>query len=267
MCEVFRLATCLALRKHGIDVSKWIARGGAHECEFAGNLINFRCAKWGIMFPNGNRLAKQQRLDDVSWLRDVAASVCASCSQFERSAVFVGHASLSPGVKHPEAYAHHVPKYQQALHDLGAAVVSDFSGALSSDGIHWAPAAYNAVAFVVDQMVQRAVSVARSSSAASTWWLYERTELGWYQAKCIACEKFVTAAHLDSKDHKMRVGSIFTGKEMFYLPGCESSTLLPCEIDERGTSVTLKPHTCNPVDNVPADVELPAETSLAPTHI
>ena len=255
----FRLACYLALRQRGIDLISWNAQGGAHELEVAQGLSNFRSAEWGFVFPNGNRLAKQERQDPVSWLCELTSTVHASCSQFQRSAVFVGDACLSPGVKHPEVYQHQIPKYQQALRDLGLTVISDFTGALAGDGVHWAPAAHAEVQLLLDQMVQAAVCAKisdASSVAAPAWWFYEQIDAGWYQAKCRVCDKFVTPAHLDSKDHKMHVTTAFTGAHCcFFLPGCTSATLLPSEVEVHGAIVSLKPQKIKAVNNPINDLD------------
>ena len=232
--EDFQFSAYLALREHKIDLTGWYAQGGAGESEVAHNMTNHCSAKWGFCFPNCNRLLRQTCPAEVAWLPELCDTIARSCSQFERSVVFIGDARLSPGARSGDVFNDHVTRYQDEVRKRGVAVVSDFSGALRGDGIHWAASEHAAVAQLLREMVKVAVSVKVTPSAAASqpsWWYYAQTEPGWYQAKCRPCGKFITDEHLASFGHRSRAQAPFTGQSSVFLCGCTANALEPHEVE------------------------------------
>jgi hypothetical protein len=115
------------------------SKSGASEEQMAVDIPTTPHTILCIAAPNGNRLARQEEEWKPRWLKRTAfyiADFLAKTSQ--RACVFVGDASLCPGVSNPVAYTKLVVMFQEALRALGVALVSTCPGViLQDDGIHW----------------------------------------------------------------------------------------------------------------------------------
>ena len=94
------------------------------------------------------------------WLRPCCEQICSALKARSRWAVvFVGDASLSPGVQHVDAYATLAPQFQAMFSELGVPLVNEAPGVdLEADGLHWRVTSRPAVERIIDTLVQRAAS-------------------------------------------------------------------------------------------------------------
>ena len=89
----------------GYDTKMWQCHGGAHETQFAVDIIFSPHVDLSIIFPNGNRLARQQQCREPHWVKGCAAEIATALHTTSVNAVaFVGEAVLSPGLQNAEVY-------------------------------------------------------------------------------------------------------------------------------------------------------------------
>ena len=101
----FRVACILKLRSLGYDTRPWQCQGGKQETQFAVDITLSPSVELCIIFPNGNRLARQKQSREPRWVRQCADEIATARHTTARKAVaFVGHAVLSPGLQNAEVY-------------------------------------------------------------------------------------------------------------------------------------------------------------------
>jgi len=101
----FRVACILKLRSLGYDTRLWQCQGGKQETQFAVDITLSPSVELCIIFPNGNRLARQKQSREPRWLRECADEIATALHTTASNAVaFVGDAVLSPGLQNAEVY-------------------------------------------------------------------------------------------------------------------------------------------------------------------
>ena len=200
----FRADVNAALRRKGIDLVDWREQSGGWEADVAAQLSHCRVADYALIFPNGNRTAKQERVDEVAWMPATARGIARSLARFSKGAAFIGKPEMSPGIKHPVAFAALTPTLQKQVKEAGVPLVEEASVGLSDDGIHWNVMAGREVQRLVEEMVTNARKV---EADALSWWHYVRNDAnGIHYATCRACNKALCAAHVESSKHKTLCG-------------------------------------------------------------
>ena len=118
----FRNDICQHLRSaHEYDMRHWLSQGGAWETDLAEDLAIAPKTDNTVMSPNGNRLMRQDRMVEPTWLQPNAEHICGGLRETSTlGVVFVGDADLSPGVDYGQVYA----RISQRLSEL------------QDDGIH-----------------------------------------------------------------------------------------------------------------------------------
>ena len=201
----FRAECCNKLRMLGYDVKVWRCKGGASEHEVAVSVATTGSSHLCIAVPNGNRLERQRDPKRPRWIPEVCEHLCAALSATaERAAVFVGDASLSPGVAHASSYAALVPMLQKGLKEFGLGVTGHVGGlALAADGKHWSISSRASVEALMDSLCSSAVPTSNLKPARPPplWhWRYNATHACYYPC-CVACDTMASDAHLASKPH------------------------------------------------------------------
>jgi hypothetical protein len=194
----------------GFDVRRWCARGGAWEEDVAVQVATSPVVDLNIVCPNGNRLSFMEEGYHAGWLdracEKLASSMRATSS---RGVVFLGDASLSPGVRNVVTYAELVPKMQLKFRQHGVALVSEAPGiTLAADGVHWRIGSQVAVAALVDALIAAAKSTTsiKRGLLPNLWhWKYNSTSMAHYPT-CKLCDKRASDPHLVSGDHRANAG-------------------------------------------------------------
>ena len=135
----FRAGCILKLRKLGYDTKMWRCKSGAQEASFAASVIMTPSVDLAIVFPNGNRLSRQEDPHERGWVQPAAQELSTALNLTAKEAVvFVGDGIYSPGVLHIDAYRQLVGHFQRRLGECGVPVVASADGVrLEADGIHW----------------------------------------------------------------------------------------------------------------------------------
>ena len=101
----FRVACIVKLRSLGYDMRLWHCQVGKQETDFAVDITLSTSVDLCIIFPNGNRLARQQHYRQQSWVGRCADEMATALHATSRVAVaFVGEAALSPGVRYAAVF-------------------------------------------------------------------------------------------------------------------------------------------------------------------
>ena len=247
----FRLDACVALRAEGLDLIDWRATGGAAEQEAAEALASCRRSEYALLAGNGNRTEKQERPSEPAWMKPVALSCARHLARFDFASAFLGDAGMSPGVRHPEAYAALVPLLQQHMKDAGVPLVTTTPMSLAADGVHWSVDAGRQVQKLIQTMVAAAKKV---EAAPLPWFHYVRNPSNdIHYATCRACCRTVCQEHVASRKHVALNGStgLPTGPlELFFgdsqLPRClepEEANVLATETKAAAQHKTDKTET------------------------
>ena len=103
----FRNDICQHVRSaHQYDMHHWLSQGGAWETDLAEDLAIAPKTDNTVMSPNGNRLMRQDRMVEPTWLQPNAEHICGGLRENSTFGIgFVGDADLSPGVDHGQVYA------------------------------------------------------------------------------------------------------------------------------------------------------------------
>ena len=203
---VFRRPVCLKLRQLGYDVCRFQSRSAAWENQIAVDITISPKVDLCLALPNGNRLAGEAQSKEPHWLRSCCENIGGALQCVaKRATVFVGHASLSPGVPHAEAYKVLVPIFHNLLKVMGVSLVSEATGViLEPDGIHWNLRSQSAVANLIERMVTAATnpSAFPRLKPPNLWhWRFNSTCQKHYPC-CTPCNKDATDWHLNHKIHQ-----------------------------------------------------------------
>jgi hypothetical protein len=252
----FRIPVCRQLRFHGYDVKCWQAKRGASEEQIAIDILTTPHTTLCIAAPNGNRLARQEEEWQPRWLKRTAGHIADALTKTsKRACVFVGEASLCPGVSNLVTYTTLVGNFREELRKLGVALVSTCPEViLQDDRIHWDIRSQYAVKSLFDRLVDRALDTSffvRSPSVPLWHWKYDVT-LEKYYPCCRTCNKWATDAHLTGKDHLLHGGG---SQETFNFPN-------RLELNASGVKFTKRddPSTLETSQFLPADYPLPTQT-------
>jgi hypothetical protein len=254
--DEFRTLACRTLRAHGFDVKYWQAKRGASEEQIAVKIVTTPQTNLCIAAPNGNRLARQEEERKPYWMKKTAGYIGhALATTSERACVFLGDASLCPGLSNAVAYTKLVPMFQSERRGLGISLVSACPGVvLHDDGIHWAVRSDGAVKSLFDSLVTKALdtsSIPPCSSVPLWHWRLDITLRKYYPC-CHLCGKMATDAHLDGKTHLSLAGG---SKASFDFPRRLDFCATGVAFTKRGDSSTFET-----TPYLPADHPLPAET-------
>ena len=81
----------------GFDCKMWQCRANAQETQFAVSILLAPYVDMSIVFPNGNRLAKQQESSEPKWLKKCCEEVATALAMTSvHTVAFVGEASMVP---------------------------------------------------------------------------------------------------------------------------------------------------------------------------
>ena len=202
----FRRVACMTLAHLGYDVSLFQSRGNASESQVAVDIAASPQVDLCLALPNGNRLARQTQKTEPKWVLTCCGQIgCALQSVAKEATVFVGDASLSPGVPHAEVYTWLVPLYQAKFFQAGIPLVSQAEGVqLEEDGIHWKQSSHSAVENLIGNMVRAAVNTDafKYTTPPPLWhWRFNRHYQKHYPT-CVICDKECTDQHLNGNVHK-----------------------------------------------------------------
>jgi hypothetical protein len=134
-----------------------------------------------------------------------ANDICGGLRENSTSAVvFVGDASLSPGLKHGKVYERLSELYVHNLEQLGVPVVTRAPGVeLQDDGIHWKLTSSTAVLELMSTLIAASALTAnfKACPPAALWhWKYLPNPEKHYLF-CKRCDKLASDAHLASFSH------------------------------------------------------------------
>jgi hypothetical protein len=177
----------------GYDVRKWCAKAGAWEEDVAVQVATSPSVDLNIVTPNGNRLSRQRDGHQPAWLDRTCEKVAESMRQTASQAVvFVGDASLSPGLQNASTYAMLIPKMHLKFRQLNVALVTEAPGiVLAEDGVHWRISSHVAVASLVDALVVNAGDTAliRRGALPNLWrWSFNEKRQTHFPC-CMVCDK------------------------------------------------------------------------------
>ena len=211
----FRSEIFFQLRELGYDLRRWCSKGGAWEEEVAVRVATSRFVDLNIVAPNGNRLSCQKEAHFPVWLNKTCGKVAAAMKATSKFAVvFVGDASLSPGVEFHEAYESLIPMMHQKFERLNVAVVKDAPGiVLAPDGIHWRFVSAQGVCELVVTMVTTATNTAsiKETEPPNLWhWRFNEQNQR-HQPCCMLCDRIASALHLGSQQHLKKAGGTQLG--------------------------------------------------------
>ena len=199
MC--FRAEVHAAMRAEGIALVDWRELSGGWEERVAPALAHCHQADVALVFPNGNRCARQEQEGPVRWMSAAARTIAQSLAPFDKAAAFVGDAELAPGVARPNVYGPLIADLQAQLKGQGVPVVQQCAADLAADGVHWnAWSSGGAVQTLVHRMLEAARKVAGEELQ---WWHYVRNESNAiHYATCRRCQKGLTLKHVGSDRHR-----------------------------------------------------------------
>ena len=205
----------MALRELRYDVCMYRSSNGAWENQVAVDIAISPHVDLCLGFPNGNRLANQEQLSVPHWLHPCCGHIASALqSVATKACVFVGDASLSPGVKYEEAFKYLVPIYHQRLFYHGIPVVSNAQGIkVGDDGVHWDLNSLPAVLELINRMVQAAAdtnSFTHSMNLPLWHWRFNSGFQRHYPC-CSICDRDASDQHLDSKTHKHKANGTLLG--------------------------------------------------------
>ena len=205
-----RLAVFFSLRDEGYDLVCWNHVGGIWETEVPKLCQSATPCDLLLCFPNGNRLALQERPQTPVWMAPLVTNLLEAAGSVGKAvAFFIGDATLSPGLPHIDIYRELVVQYQQMVENAGGAVTRNFPGkapSLLKDGIHWKSTCTRSVQDLIKAMVSHAAPV-KLAKENSRDWSWRRMADGRHYPFCLRCEKFLDETHLTSTRHKQLCGA------------------------------------------------------------
>ena len=220
----YRRPICQHLRKAFLfDVRWWVCRSGAWETSLAEDLAISPKTDTTVMCPNGNRMSLHRGpYDEPAWLKPNAANICGGLRETStHAAVFVGHASLSPGLENKEVYARVTELYVNLFGGLGVPVVTHAPGVeLQADDLHWTASSEKAVLEVISTLMENMTPTKEFAVCppAPLWhWKFDHKK---HYPWCKKCDQVASNSHLGGKKHIDRCGSRrspyeFEGREHF----------------------------------------------------
>ena len=191
------------------------SHGGATESQVAMDIAVSPHVDLCLAVPNGNRLAIQDKSSVPHWLHACCGHIaCALQSVASKASVFVGDATLSPGVKHVHVYKYLVGIYQESLLYQNIPLVTSAQGIdLAEDGVHWTINSVPAVSELINRMVRAATdtNTFRNTMHLPLWfWRFNDNFMCHYPC-CSLCNKDASDEHLASKLHRDRANGILLG--------------------------------------------------------
>ena len=193
----------------------WLSQGGAWETDLAEDLAIAPKTDNTVMSPNGNRLMRQDRMVEPTWLQPNEEHICGGLRETSTlGVVFVGDADLSPGVDYGQVYARLSKAYMSVFAELGVPLVNQAPGLeLQDDGIHWKVSSHEAVLALVDVLIREPAPTAnfRVCPPAPLWqWRFNPAH-GRHYPECKKCGKLATDDNLYSRLHNDTCGGNLTG--------------------------------------------------------